>query len=168
MIAAFFWLCLKASLLSSGGLGNLPSLHQDLTGLHWANSGDFAHAVAIGQFAPGPTGLWTIALGYLVAGLAGALAAALAVSLPPQLVLVFDRAYHYGGAHPAVAGFVRGITLVVAVVVPVVLLKVLANTGFDLRSGLLAAGALVGAGSRRVPPAVLLAAAAVAGFVLYR
>ena len=31
-ILEFFWLFLKASLLSTGGLGNLPFLHKDLIG----------------------------------------------------------------------------------------------------------------------------------------
>ncbi len=75
----FFWLVLRASLLSSGGLGNLPLLHQDLLARHWASDRDFASALAIGQVAPGPNGLWVVALGFLVYGLPGAALSAVAV-----------------------------------------------------------------------------------------
>ena len=42
---AFFWVFLKASLLSTGGLGNLPFLHRDLLGLGWARESDFVTAI---------------------------------------------------------------------------------------------------------------------------
>lgn len=168
MVVVFFWLAFKASLLSTSGVGNLPSLHQDLHALGWATDADFAHAIAIGQLAPGPTGLWTVALGYLVAGPLGAVAAAIAITLPPLLVLAVDRLYRRRGAHPAVAGFVRGLTLVVSSVIPVVLVKVLAGYGLDIRAlgiGSATVGlALLG----RVPPGLILAAAAAAGVLLYR
>jgi chromate transporter len=37
----YFLLFFKASLFSTGGLSNLPSLHQDLIGNSWANEADF-------------------------------------------------------------------------------------------------------------------------------
>ena len=71
-----FWLLLRASLLSSGGLGNLPLVHQDLLSRHWAGDRDFATALVIGQVAPGPNGLWVVALAFLIYGLPGAALAA--------------------------------------------------------------------------------------------
>ena len=62
----FFLIFLKASLLSFGGLGNLPFLHTDLIALGWAQESDFLTAIAVGQMSPGPTGLWSISLGYLI------------------------------------------------------------------------------------------------------
>ena len=68
----YFWAFLKASLFSTGGTGNLPSLHADLIPAHVATTQHFAEALAIGQLSPGPTGLWVVGLGYLTRGLAGA------------------------------------------------------------------------------------------------
>ena len=34
----FFWIFLKASLLSFGGMGSLPFLHKDLMALGWAKN----------------------------------------------------------------------------------------------------------------------------------
>jgi len=59
-------LFLKASLFSTGGFSNLPSLHQDLLANAWAKEADFGQSIAIGQISPGPNGLWVISLGYLL------------------------------------------------------------------------------------------------------
>jgi len=84
----YFWLLLKASLFSTGGTGNLPSLHADLLARGWANEQQFAESLAIGQISPGPSGLWVISLGYLVDGLRGAVLTLIAISLPPLVVLL--------------------------------------------------------------------------------
>src|SRR5487761_2333963 len=49
----YFVLFLKASLFSSGGFSNLPSLHQDLLVRSWASDSQFGQAIAIGQIGPG-------------------------------------------------------------------------------------------------------------------
>src|SRR2546422_2464064 len=68
----YFLLFLKASLFSTGGFSNLPSLHQDLIANGWAKEVDFGQSIAIGQISPGPNGLWVISLGYLTYGYLGA------------------------------------------------------------------------------------------------
>src|SRR5450759_3878150 len=99
----FFWLFLKASLLSTGGFGNLPYLHQDLIGLGRATEADFLTAIAVGQLSPGPNGVWSISLGYLTLGWLGAALAMLALSLPPLLALgvaaVYNRVERWQGVH---------------------------------------------------------------------
>src|SRR6266571_4839680 len=69
----YFLLFLKASLFSTGGFSNLPSLHQDLIANGWATDLDFGQSIAIGQISPGPNGLWVISLGYLTYGYLGRL-----------------------------------------------------------------------------------------------
>ena len=64
----YFLLFLKASLFSTGGFSNLPSLHQDLLANGWAKESYFGQSIAIGQISPGPNGLWVISLGYLTYG----------------------------------------------------------------------------------------------------
>src|SRR4051812_12543896 len=89
----YFLFFLKASLFSTGGLSNLPSLHQDLTAHHWAADADFGHSVVIGQMSPGPTGLWVVSLGYLTYGWLGALFALVAIIIPALFVLVVSAGY---------------------------------------------------------------------------
>jgi chromate transporter len=159
---------LKASLLSSGGFGNLPSLHEDLVSRGWANERQFAGALVLGQLAPGPSGLWPVALGYFVGGVAGALLATAAITLPPLLVIPADRLHRRYSQEPAVRGFVRGLTLVVASAVPLIYLRIAISVGLDLFAVLIFASAFSLFMLRRVPPIVVLALGALAGAVVYR
>src|SRR5205085_4702564 len=89
----YFLLFLKASLFSTGGFSNLPSLHQDLLANGWATEADFGQSIAIGQISPGPNGLWVISMGYITDGYFGAFLALIAITLPALLVLVISAGY---------------------------------------------------------------------------
>lgn len=164
----YFWLLLKASLFSTGGSGNLPSLHADLLARGWAGERQFAESLAIGQLSPGPSGLWVICLGYLTDGLRGALLATLAICLPPMLVLLVDRLHRRVGDHPAMQGFVRGLSLAVSGVFLVVIVRLLSESGVDARSLTIVAASIGLGASRRLPVPVLLGLAGLAGALLYR
>ena len=163
-----FLLILKASLLSSGGLGNLPSLHQDLLARHWATEADFAASLAVGQISPGPGGLWVVALGYLIAGIPGGVSALVAITLPPLLVIPMGRLHRRFAERPLVRGFTRGIVLTVAATVPLVFLRVLASYGIDPTTLVVALGCLVLLASRRLPVIAVVFVGAIAGLVLLR
>lgn len=163
----YFWLFLKASLFSTGGLGNLPSLHADLLAHQWANERQFAESLIIGQVAPGPNGLWVISLGYFTGGLGGAMLALIAINLPPLLVLMVDKLYRRIKDHPAVEGFVRGLSLAVVGVSGMILIGLMRNFGVDIRSVLIATAAIGLGMTRRVPVIGIIALAALVGIVAY-
>ncbi|MBX3012570.1 MAG: chromate transporter [Caldilineaceae bacterium] len=163
----YFWIILKASLFSTGGTGNLPSIHADLLARGWATDQQFAEALAIGQISPGPSGLWVICLGYLTDGMRGALLATLAISLPPLGVLALAALHRRVGDHPAMQGFVRGLGLSVSGIFFVVVVQLLQGTGFDARSALIVLASIGLALTGRVPVPVLLGLAGVAGVLLY-
>ncbi len=164
----FFWLFLKASLLSTGGLGNLPFLHKDLVDLGWAKESDFITAIAVGQVSPGPTGLWSISLGYLTFGWLGAALSLAALSLPPLLALVVAAFYNRLEAHPAVQDFTRGLGLAVVGLTFTVAIGLARSAISDWGGVVIALGALGLLLSKRVPVIVVLALAAVVGVVVYR
>ena len=163
----YFWLFLKASFLSTGGSGNLPILHDDLIPRGWATERHFAESLAIGQITPGPTGLWVIGLGYLTAGLPGALLALVAICIPPLFVLVVDRIHRRIGGHPAVQGFIQHLGLAIVGIFASVMLKLLSATGFDPRGLLIMVGVILLALTKRVPIVGLLALAAGLGIIFY-
>jgi len=165
----YFLIALKASLFSTGGTGNLPSLRQDLVARGWATDQEFASAIAIGQVAPGPTGLWVVALGYLTAGIAGAFLMVVAVALPPLLVIPVAHVHARIGHLAIVRGFARGVTVGVAGAVPAIFLfRVGGAYGYSVMSIVLFGGCLIALLTKRWPPLVVLIAAAVAGIVLFR
>jgi len=163
----FFWLFLKASLFSTGGLGNLPFLHQDLIGLGWARESDFVTALAVGNVSPGPTGLWSISLGYLTFGWPGAILALMALSLPPLLALFVASFYNRVEKQPGVQNFTRGLSLGVAGLTLTVAIGLAGSTITDWRGVVIGLAALGLALSKRLPVILILILSAVAGILIY-
>ncbi len=164
----YFWLLLKASLFSTGGLGNLPILHEDLLARGWATDRQFAEALAVGQISPGPSGLWVISLGYLTAGWAGSMLAVIAICLPPLAILAVERVYRQLQNHVFVEGFVRGLSISVIGVFLVVLVRLLQANGIDGRALAITIGTVALTLTRRLPVLAILLVAAAVGIILYR
>lgn len=71
------------AVLYGSGYVLLAFLHTDFVGnLHWLTNRQLIDAVAVGQVTPGPVFTTATFIGYLVAGLPGALLATLAIFLP--------------------------------------------------------------------------------------
>jgi chromate transporter len=81
---------LLLSLLQIGGaLAVAPDLHRLLVAqLGLLSEAQFAASIAIAQASPGPNALYVAVLGYQVAGLAGAVAAQVALLLPSSLLAI--------------------------------------------------------------------------------
>ena len=163
----YFWIFLKASLFSTGGTGNLPFLHQDLIGLGWAKESDFLTAIAVGQVSPGPTGLWSIALGYLTYGWLGAGLALLALTLPTLLILGVAAFFSRVDKLQSVQHFMHGLSLGIVGMSITITIGLAASAVVDLRGRLIALVALGLALSRKVPAVLILVLAAAAGCILY-
>ncbi|GAC1652037.1 MAG: hypothetical protein NVS4B12_23230 [Ktedonobacteraceae bacterium] len=164
----YFLLFLKASLFSTGGFSNLPSLHQDLLGNGWAKEIYFGQSIAIGQISPGPNGLWVICLGYLTYGYLGAALALLAITLPALLVLAISAGYDRIEKQAWVQGLMRGILLAVVSILLTVVWSILRQPGVDWRGWLIAIGATCLGLTHKVHLLIILALAAGVGFLLYR
>ena len=164
----YFLLFLKASLFSTGGFSNLPSLHQDLLANDWAQEIDFGQSIAIGQISPGPNGLWVISLGYLTYGYLGALLALIAVILPALLVLAVSAGYARIERQAWVQGAMHGVSLAVVGILLTVVWTILNQPGVDWKGLLIALGAFGLALSRKVNVLLILALAGLVGYLLYR
>ena len=97
-------LFLEFTLLSfvafGGATALLPEMHRVVVEQHqWMNDTTFTHLYAIAQAAPGPNVLVVTLIGWEVAGLAGALAATVAMCLPMSVViyLLIDRWHGFAG-----------------------------------------------------------------------
>lgn len=165
---SFFWAVFQATLLSTGGTGNLPAIHDKLVGVRGGvTEAQIAEALALGQVCPGPNGLWVVCLGYLWGGVMGALLAVVAVVLPPLLIVPIERLYRRVSGHKAVDGFVAGLGLAVVGIGCVILCQVFAGSGsVSITRVLIAAGAAGLMASRRVPFLLILILAAIAGLLL--
>jgi chromate transporter len=164
----YFLLFIKASLFSTGGFSNLPSLRQDLIGNGWAREAQFGQSIAIGQISPGPNGLWVISLGYLTYGYLGALLALIAITLPPVLVLAISAMYHQIEHQRWVPGLMRGISLaVVGLQLTVSYWSIISRNGSDWKSWLIGAGACGLGLNKRINILVILGLAGLVGYLIY-
>lgn len=109
-----FVVMLKDSALALGGLGSLPLLREDLVATGLATDAQIVQALAIGRLSTGPNGLWLVSLGYQMAGLAGAVMALVASSLPPLLILPATAVARRWLLSAPFAGLVRGAALATA------------------------------------------------------
>jgi chromate transporter len=97
-------LFLEFALLSfvafGGATALLPEMHRVVVeNHHWLDDTTFTHLYAIAQAAPGPNVLVVTLIGWEIAGLAGALAATLAMCLPMSVLiyLLIDRWESFSG-----------------------------------------------------------------------
>ncbi len=161
----YFWLLFKASLFSTGGFGNMPSLHNDFLARGWADDRLFGESLAIGQVSPGPNGLWVISFGYLTDGVLGSVLALVAITLPPLLIIGLERLYRRVQHHPAVEGFVRGLGLAVVGIFFVVLFSMVGSVGLNVTSVAIAVGSVGLAMIKRMPVIVILGLGGLVGVI---
>ena len=158
----------RAALLSTGGFGNVSSLHDDFVGHRWATNNQFVEALTVGQVSPGPNGLWVVSLGYLMLGPWGSIAAVVAILIPPFLVIGVEKLYQRVQHHPAVEGFVRGIMLAVIGTFATVLAKLLSSSGLDGLKVLLTLSAFGLGWLPRIPVVAIISFCGLVGFIAYR
>jgi chromate transporter len=152
------------------GLAIVPFLYGGVVGTFgWLTDRQFLDAVAVALLTPGPVVITTGFIGYLVAGLPGAVVAAVATFVPCYLLTIIPAPwFRRHGKHPAVAAFVDGVTAgaIGAIAGAVVVLG--RRSIIDLPTVLIAAAtllALVTLG-RRAPEPLLVAAAGLVGLAI--
>ncbi len=109
-IALFFT---KAGAFVFGsGLAIVPFLYSGVVKEYgWLNEQQFLDAVAVAMITPGPVVITVGFIGYLVAGLEGAVIAALATFLPCYLLTIIPAPYFKKhGKRPGIVAFVDGVT----------------------------------------------------------
>ena len=94
------------------GLAIVPFLHGGVVNdFHWLDERQFLDAVAVAMITPGPVVITVGFIGYLVAGLLGALLAAIGVFLPCYLFVIVPAPYYRRWARiPQIKSFVDGVT----------------------------------------------------------
>jgi chromate transporter len=87
-IWALLWTFGVMSLFAVGGANAaIPEMHRVAVDVqHWMTDKQFADVFAISQLSPGPNVLIVTLIGYSVAGIAGALAATLAMCVPTAVL----------------------------------------------------------------------------------
>jgi len=90
-IVALFLTFAGLSLLAVGGGDSiLAQVEKDVVDrYHWVTQTTFVHLYALGKLAPGPSTMYVAGIGYLVAGVGGAIAAGVGFVLPTSILVYF-------------------------------------------------------------------------------
>jgi len=160
----------KAGLFVFGsGLAVVPFLYGGVVqGHHWLTDHQFVDAVAVAMITPGPVVITVAFIGYLVAGVAGATAAALGIFLPVYLVVILlAPSYKRWARNPQLNAFVRGVTAAATGAIAGAVVVLARRSVYDLPTIVICAASLAVLFRWKVPEPVLIACAAVAGLLLH-
>ena len=160
----------KAGLFVFGsGLAIVPFLHGGVVAEHhWLNERQFLDAVAVAMITPGPVVITVGFIGFLVAGLSGAIAAALGVFLPVYAVVVLVAPYYKRFArNPQLRAFVAGVTASATGAIAGAVFVLARRAVHDLPTAVIALGTLLLLIKWKIPEPLLIVAAGVVGLVLY-
>jgi chromate transporter len=151
------------------GLAIVPFLHSGVVQqFHWLDERQFLDAVAVAMITPGPVVITVGFIGYLVAGFAGAVVAAVATFLPCYLFTVIP-APHFRrlSQNRALKAFVDGVTAAATGAIAGAAFVLGRRALVDLTALAIALVAfLVLTRTKRIPEPALIAAAGVLGVFL--
>jgi chromate transporter len=132
----------------------------------WLTLQQFLDAVTIGLITPGPVVITATFVGYVVGRWPGAAAATIGMFLPAVLFTIAAAPWfrrHRG--HPALTGFVRGVTAAVVGVLAGTVPMLAAMAATDAAGAAILTGALAAILLTRLPDAAIVALGAAAGII---
>ena len=169
-LAGIFLYFAKAGMFVFGsGLAILPFLYGGVVeGHHWLNDRQFMDAVAVAMITPGPVVITVAFIGFLVAGVAGATAAALGVFLPVYVVVVaLAPSYKKWAKNPQLNAFVRGVTAAATGAIAGAVIVLARRSIYDVPTALIGIVSLAVLFRWKIPEPALIAVAAGVGLALH-
>jgi chromate transporter len=168
-MSLFLYFASAGLFVFGSGLAIVPFLHGGVVQQHhWLTERQFLDAVAVALITPGPVVITVAFIGFLVAGVAGATAAALGVFAPVYLITVLlARHYDRWKANGGVRAFVDGVTAAATGAIAGAAIVLGRRALIDLPTALIAAATLaLLVAVRRVPEPLIIVAAGLVGVVL--
>ncbi|MBA2448137.1 MAG: chromate efflux transporter [Chloroflexi bacterium] len=151
------------------GLAIVPFLYQGVVQQYgWLDEHQFLDAVAVAMITPGPVVITVAFIGYLVAGLAGATAAAIGIFLPVYVLTIVPAPWfkrHRDNAQ--LKAFVQGATAAATGAIAGAVVVLGLRSIFDLPTALIALVSLGVLWRFKLTEPVLVTAAGLAGLVLW-
>ena len=168
LMQIFLYFAKAGMFVFGSGLAVVPFLYGGVVQEHrWLTDHQFVDAVAVAMITPGPVVITVAFIGYLVAGVAGATAAALGIFLPVYLVVVLlAPSYKRWAKNPQLNAFVSGVTAAATGAIAGAVIVLARRSVYDVTTSLIALASLVVLLRWKVPEPILIACAAVAGLLL--
>jgi chromate transporter len=170
-VGTLFLFFLKAGAFVFGsGLAIVPFLYGGVVGkFHWLTERQFVDAVAVAMITPGPVVITAGFVGYLVAGAIGALLAALAVFVPPYLIVIAGAPYYRRfSKNLKVKAFVQGVTAAAVGAIAGAAFILGRRSLIDLPTFAIAVLTFALLTFKKIPEPILILAAGAAGLLLFK
>ncbi|MEO1086087.1 MAG: chromate efflux transporter, partial [Acidobacteriota bacterium] len=136
--------------------------------LGWLSQAQLLDAIAIGQLTPGPVLTTATFVGYVLAGVPGAIVATAAIFLPSFFfVSLLNPVVPRLRRRPATAAFLDAVNVAALALMAAVTLRLASTTLVDAPAWLIAVGSAVALVRFKLSPLWLVPAAAVAGWASY-
>jgi chromate transporter len=136
---------------------------------HWLTERQFLDAVAVAMITPGPVVITAGFVGYLVAGPVGAILAAVAVFVPPYVIVVIGAPYYRRFAKNAqVKAFVQGVTAAAVGAIAGAAIILGRRSLIDVPTVAIAVATFGLLSFKKVPEPILILGAGVVGLLLFK
>jgi chromate transporter len=170
LLPIFFYFAKAGLFVFGSGLAVVPFLYGGVVQTHhWLTDLQFVDAVAVAMITPGPVVITVAFIGYLVAGIAGAVAAAMGIFLPVYLVVVLlAPSYKKWAKNPQLNAFVRGVTAAATGAIAGAVVVLAKRSIYDLPTIMICAVSVIVLFRWKIPEPVLIGCAAIVGLLLHR
>src|SRR6202047_3921038 len=168
LLQIFLYFAKAGMFVFGSGLAVVPFLYGGVVQeRHWLTDHQFVDAVAVAMITPGPVVITVAFIGYLVAGIAGATAAALGIFLPVYLVVVLlAPSYKRWAKNPQLNAFVRGVTAAATGAIAGSVIVLARRSVYDVPTFAIAIVSLAVLFRWKIPEPVVIGCAAMAGLLL--
>jgi len=151
------------------GLAIIPFLQQGVVQqFHWLNEHQFLDAVAVAMITPGPVVITVAFIGFLVAGLAGSIMAAIGIFLPVYLFTIIPAPWFKRHRNnPQLKAFVDGATAAATGAITGAVIVLGARAITDLPTALIALISFAVLWRYKIPEPVIVTISGLIGLVLW-
>jgi len=169
LLRLFLSMLLVGAVSFGGGYGILPLLQYQLVGrLRIVTVSEFADAIAVGQFTPGPILIMVAFIGYRAAGWPGALVSVTGLFIPAFVaVLALSSAYERIHGNPSVERAAAGINAVVVGLLAAAIIGLVPGAGVVFPTLAMATAVCALTLTTKIEPAVLVLACGAIGYVVF-
>lgn len=165
-ILAFF--AKAGAFVFGSGLAIVPFLQQGVVQqFGWLTPHQFLDAVAVAMITPGPVVITVVFIGYLAAGLVGAVMAAIGIFLPVYLFTIIPAPwFRRNRDNIQLKAFVQGATAAATGALAGAVIVLAARAVYDVPTALVALASLAVLWRFKVPEPILVTAAGVIGLIV--
>jgi chromate transporter len=151
------------------GLAIVPFLHQGVVQqFHWLTEPQFLDAVAVAMITPGPVVITVVFIGFIVAGMAGAVAAAIGIFLPVYLFTVIPAPWFSRNRDNAqLKAFVQGATAAATGALSGAVVVIAMRAIYDIPTAAIALLTFGVLWRFKIPEPLVVLAAAVVGLLVW-